>query len=275
MIHYLTITRPINCLITFITVIVAAFIASEQPLELITVLPAALSAALVTAGGNVINDYYDVESDRISHPERPLVKSLINKKFVPVYYFILNVAAIIIVFYINFTSSAIVLFAILLLFLYSKILKRIVLTGNAIVALLTGMVFIFGGAVVNNIYAAVIPAVFAVLINFIRELVKDIQDVKGDLSAGIKTFPAKYGNKKTLAVITAFSVFLILATIYPFAYRYYKIEYFVLVMLLVNPLLVFFLKSIINNQSFENLKKLSALLKVNMIFGLLAIYLGK
>ena len=67
--------------------------------------------------------------------------------------------------------------------------------GNLIVSILTGLVFIYGGVAVNNPLAAIIPAIFAFLINLIREVVKDMQDVEGDLKQEMITFPGKFGFK--------------------------------------------------------------------------------
>jgi len=275
MIHYIKIFRPINCLITFLSVIIAAFIASFYSFPFFNVFFAAVAASLVTAAGNVINDYYDIEIDKISHPERPLVTGVINKNKVIIIYTILNFIALIISFWISPIAFGFVLFAIILLLLYSISLKKVILFGNSIIAFLTGIVFVFGGIVVENVAASVIPAIFAFLINFNREIVKDMEDIEGDLNAGVVTFSARFGIKKAKLIILVITAILVLFTIYPFLFQFYKIEYFVFVMILVNPLLVYFLKSIFEDHSKKNLKRMSTLLKLNMLFGLIAIYLGK
>ncbi|MCJ7554455.1 MAG: geranylgeranylglycerol-phosphate geranylgeranyltransferase [Ignavibacteriaceae bacterium] len=275
MIHYIKLFRPVNCLITFLSVIVAAFIASFNSFPFVAVFFAAVAASLVTAAGNVINDYYDIEIDKISHPERPLVTGVINKNKVIIIYTILNFIALLISFWISPIAFGFVLFTVILLLLYSITLKKVILFGNSIIAFLTGMVFIFGGIVVENVAASVIPAIFAFLINFNREIVKDMEDIEGDLNAGVITFSARYGIKKLKLIILMITAILVLFTIYPFLIQFYKIEYFIFVMILVNPLLVYFLKSIYEDHSKKNLKRMSLLLKLNMLFGLIAIYLGK
>ena len=275
MIAYLKIIRPVNCVITFISVIVAAFIANENSFPTIIVLFAAFAAALTAAAGNLINDYFDIEIDKISHSDRPLVTGQVTKNNALILYLLLNLSALILSYQISMVAFGIVLLSIFLLLFYSASLKRMILFSNYIVAWLTGMVFMFGGIVVGNVSAAVIPALFAFMINFIREIVKDIQDTKGDLSAGVVTFPAKYGIDKTIVVIIILTIILMLLTLHPFIFSYYKIEYFIVVMIVVNPLLVYFLKSIYKNHSIENFKKMSLLLKINMVIGLIAIYLGK
>ena len=121
---------------------------------------------------------------------------------------------------------------------------------------------------------AIIPAAFAFLINLIREIVKDMQDVEGDAKVGVKTFPIQFGFKSARMFILILTLLLILFTYFPFFTKIYKIDFFIIVMVVVNPILVYCLKILFENQSAKNLKKISNLLKLDMVFGLLAIYLG-
>ena len=136
----------------------------------------------------------------------------------------------------------IVITSIILLFIYSATLKKLPLIGNITVAFLTGLAFIYGGFASGNPVAAIVPAVFAFLINLIREIVKDIQDIEGDTKAGVITFPIKFGFKKSKILILIITISLILYTLYPFITELYKIEYFIVVMVFVNPLLITFFK---------------------------------
>jgi 4-hydroxybenzoate polyprenyltransferase len=131
-----------------------------------------------------------------------------------------------------------------------------------------------GGVTVGHFQYAVIPAIFAFLINLLRELVKDMEDLKGDSQKGVLTFPYKYGPLLTKRLIFIFTFILILATFYPFLFNIYGIKYFIVVMVIVNPLLIYFIKKLFENDSLKNLNKLSFLLKLNMVVGLIAIYLG-
>ena len=176
--------------------------------------------------------------------------------------------------FINWPAFLIEVFTSIALFLYSFILKKVVLIGNLLISFLTGLAFIFGGVTVGHFQYAVIPAIFAFLINLLRELVKDMEDLKGDSQKGVLTFPYKYGPLLTKRLIFIFTFILILATFYPFLFNIYGIKYFIVVMVIVNPLLIYFIKKLFENDSLKNLNKLSFLLKLNMMFGLIAIYLG-
>jgi len=266
--------RPINFLITFISVIAAALISRSAAISYFMVFLAAISASFTLAAGNIINDIYDLEIDRINRPQRPLPSGTVTIKEALIFYFAFLLISVLISVQINIQAVVIVLASHLLLFLYSKYLKRILFVGNFTVAFLTGLVFIFGGVIVENPSAAVIPAVFAFFINLIREIVKDMEDVEGDKQAGATTFPVKFGSRKSSILILFFTFPLFLFTFYPFITQLYKIEYFVIVMVTVNPILVYCLKKLFEDNSPESLKKISNLLKLCMIFGLIAILAG-
>ena len=268
------IIRPLNFLITFASVIVAAVICLPDKTPGLDVFIAAFAASLVMASGNIINDIHDIAIDKINKPLRPLPSNKIKIKEAYGLYILLVVISIILSYLVSEVALIIVLISILLLFFYSKYLKRIPLVGNITVAFLTGLVFIFGGVVVENPSAAIVPAVFAFLINLVREIVKDMEDVYGDTKAGVSTFPVKFGSQKSKYVILFISLTLILFTLYPFIYQLYKIEYFVVVMILVNPLLVYCLKILFEHHTIKSLTKISNLLKLDMVLGLIAIYLG-
>jgi geranylgeranylglycerol-phosphate geranylgeranyltransferase len=261
-------------LITFFSVIVATVICSLDKFPGLDAFLAAIAASLVLASGNVINDIYDIGIDKINKPLRPLPSGKLTIKEAYALYFIFLVLSIFVSALVNEKALAIALISILLLFFYSKYLKRFPLIGNLAVAILTGLVFIFGGIAVENPTAAIVPAVFAFLINLIREIVKDMEDSEGDKSADVITFPVKFGSQKSKFLISIITICLILYTFYPFITQLYKIEYFVVVMLIVNPMLVFCLKLLFEDHSVKNLKKVSNLLKLSMVFGLIAIYLG-
>ena len=268
------IIRPINAVIAFVSVIVAAFFCSPEEIAWFSVLLASFAAAFTLSAGNIINDIYDLGIDKVNRPERPLPSGKISKNSALILYFLLIAASLILSWFINLYAFIIVIIATILLVLYSKFLKRVLFVGNILVALLTGLVFIFGGVAVRNPSAAIIPALFAFLINFIREVVKDMQDVDGDKNAGVNTFPIRYGFQKSKILILLMTFTLILYTLYPFVARLYKIEYFIIVMIIVNPILVFSLKILFKDRSIKNLNMISNLLKLSMVFGLIAIYLG-
>jgi geranylgeranylglycerol-phosphate geranylgeranyltransferase len=268
------IIRPINFLITFISVIVASIICEPNKSPAFQIFLAALAASFVLASGNIINDIHDVDIDKINRPERPIPSGKISRKKAYGLYIFFIISSILISIFLNEFALIIILLSILLLYAYSKYLKSIPLIGNFTIAFLTGLVFIFGGVAVENPSAAIVPATFAFLINLIREIVKDMEDVEGDEKVGVITFPIRYGFQKSKYLILLITLSLIIYTFYPFLTQFYKVEYFVIVMVIVNPIIIYCVKILFKDHSIKNLDKISNLLKLSMLFGLIAIYLG-
>lgn len=272
---YIELTRIINVIITFISVIVAVIISSDISSVNDAIILAAVCAAIVTAAGNVINDLWDIETDAVNKPERPLPSGKITRKEALNFYFSLILLSIIISMSLSLIVFAIIILAHLLLLLYTTGLKKIPFLGNFVISFLTGFVFIYGGLLTGNVNAAIIPASFALLINLSREGIKTIEDIPGDSKSGIITLPQKYGINFTRKLTSAFLVLLLVFTFVPFINGIYDIEYFIIVMAAVNPLLVYVIKSLLETSKMPDLRKLSFILKINMIVGLTAIYFGK
>jgi len=272
---FIQITRPVNFVITFLSVIVVAAICVKGEYQVYKIILAAFSASLTLSAGNIINDIKDIETDKVSHPKRPLAAAKITVSQAKTEYVLFTIIALLLSFFINPQAFVIVITATVLLYLYSYYFKTILILGNIIVSLLTGLVFIYGGVAVNNPLAAIIPAIFAFLINLIREVVKDMQDVEGDIKQGVITFPGKFGFSSSKLLVAELTVILIIFTLYPFITRLYKIEFIILIMAVVNPLLVYSLKILFKDHSSSNLNKISNILKLNMFIGLIAILLGK
>ena len=272
---YIKITRPLNVFITFLVVIVAILISQKDELAINFIVLAAIAAALTAAGGNIINDIYDIETDKYSHPNRVLVKKYISKKEALALYLLIVFISILIAAYVSVILIIFVLAVTILLYIYSFRLKQLPLVGNITISLITGLAFIYGGIVAGNATGAFVPAVFAFFINFIRELVKDIQDIDGDLKLNYKTFSIKYGIEYSKKLIVSLSVLLIIFTIYPFITQLYRIEYFLIIMIFVNPILVLTLKMLFNKKNELHVNNVSSLLKLNMVIGLIAIWFGK
>ncbi len=148
------------------------------------------------------------------------------------------------------------------------------LVGNIIVSLMTGTTFIFGGVIGGDILKLIILAVFAFLINLAREILKDIENMEGDRATGLKTIPILFGERKALNLAIAVLCVLIIATFFPFITEFYKIEYFIAVLFGVDLFLIYAIKSLLNDSSNKNLRKISNLIKYDMVVGLIAILLG-
>jgi 4-hydroxybenzoate polyprenyltransferase len=164
-----------------------------------------LSTVFLAAAGYIINDYYDVKIDYVNKPNRVIVGKVLKRRVVLFSHSLLNFTAIGIGFYLNWKIAAIHFTSAFLLWLYSNQLKRLPFIGNLTVAFLTGIsisiVSIYFGqkAILINIYA-----VFAFSISLIREIIKDMEDWKGDATFGCKTLPIIFGLRKTKLIVYSF-----------------------------------------------------------------------
>lgn len=272
---YLSLVRVGNCLFTFVATIVGAEIAIKGVVQFPKVWIAALTAALVCAFGNVINDFFDYEIDKINRPSRPLPSNKISLQSAKIFSFILLSSSLLIsINYLGVIPSLIVAAASLILFFYSAYFKKIPLVGNAAVSFLTGFLFLFAAVVAGNYKAGIVPFLFAFITNMIREIIKDMEDKQGDKENGLRTFPIVYGFNKSKLLIHIYSVTIPIAAVYLFLIEYYKIEFFILVMVVINSILLWINKSIRIDDSTGNLNRLSTITKFIMIIGLTAIYLG-
>lgn len=272
--HYITLIRPVNFFITAASIYVACLLAGGTQSQFLVMLFASLGGAFIGGGGMVINDIFDIEIDRINKPQRPLPSGTIDKFDAMMFYAGISGAGLIMSAYSTRTAFIIAFVAVPIIFLYSQRFKSKPLIGNLIVGGLTGLAFVYGGAAVGNIQKAIIPAVFAFLINVGREIVKDMEDVEGDKEHGAITFPVKYGMKKSATLATVFLTAVILSTVVPFLFGMYGLTYFIAVNVGVNAVVAYTLYSLWKDQSTKNLNTLSTILKWDMLVGLVAIYLG-
>lgn len=268
------IIRPLNFVITFASAVIAVLIASADEVPVIKMLLAGTAASFVMAGGNIINDYFDVEIDKINRPGRPIPSGQVSKSSALILYIFFTVLGLACSHFININAFLIVIFSIIVIFLYSYRLKRIALGGNLLISGLTGLTFIFGAIVVNNAAAGIIPAYFAFHTNLIREIIKDMQDIKGDKANNIITLPQKIGKNNSKNLIGGLLIILIPLAQLPYFFAIYSILYFAIVVALVTIPVLYSLNILYSDEFDQNLCKLSFSLKLIMITGLAAIYAG-
>lgn len=156
------------------------------------------ATVMITAAGYLINDYYDVKIDYVNKPDRVVVGKKLKRRWVLAGHSALNFGAIGIGLFLSWTIAATMFGASFLLWLYSNQLKRLPLVGNLAVALLTGMTLVLVAEYFQErTYIIACYAVFAAFITLIREIIKDVEDRKGDEKFGCRTIPIVYGVAKT------------------------------------------------------------------------------
>lgn len=264
-------SRPVNVLIAVLSVFVAAFITGTiQPIE--DVIRACISCGLIFAAANTINDYYDFRIDKINKPGRPIPSGLIGLRPARAAAIIEYVLGVFLGGMISTEMLLMAAFFSALSFFYSAYLKRTILWGNFAVSLSTAAVFIYGGLAVRRPIHAVVPAIFAFFYHFGREIIKDMQDMKGDSKNAAHTFPVKFGIDPAIRLIWINFSLLTLLTILPYWIKWYSLAYFLIVILGMYPAIFYVLISITRNTESKHLGHISNLLKADMFIGLLAIY---
>lgn len=267
------ITRPVNCLISGVSIFVASIIAGPIQ-EFSKVGAAILSGMLFTAAANTINDWYDLAIDRINRPNRVLPSRRMHPEAARVLAIFLFVCGIFFSIFINYPAVIIAILSSFLLISYSARLKRTVLWGNLTVSFMTALAFIYGALAAGNWSKGLIPAVFAFLFHFGREVVKDMEDVAGDAAMSARTFPIRFGRKAALSMISAIYLLLLALTPLPYIFEIYGRAYWWTVLIGVNMVVVIAVLILWFRDSPATLRRVSQILKADMLVGLLAIYLG-
>ena len=252
------------------------------------------SLVLVGAGGYIINDYFDTKVDRKNERLRNVVGKTIKRRVAMVLHIVANTLGIILGGYVAFRVGAYwlalvnVLYAAALWF-YSTNFKHQVITGNFLISVLTACVpFVviafelppilhndYNNAMANwPIIALVIFYVsgfslFAFLTNMIREIVKDMEDIKGDLFVGSRTIPIVFGirNTKTILVVLILTTMILLAYVQSI-FRFNLIVFFYFVVLVQAPL-VFVIIKLLNNNRKRVYHLISQVMKFIMVVGIL------
>lgn len=216
--------------ILFYFCIYKAVFKGEEPLHQMIWL--VIASVLIASAGYIINDYFDQNIDRINKPEKNVVDSVINRRWVILWHLILSIAGILATaIAVSFQKWYLILAniaCVVLLWLYSTSFKRQLLIGNIVVAVLTAwtVLILFFAKVpfdaafdspddktVKFFRVAFLYAGFAFIITIIREAIKDVEDMEGDRRYGCKTLPIVAGVTATKIYTAVWMVVLIASLI--------------------------------------------------------------
>lgn len=172
------------------------------------------STILIAAAGYIINDYYDIKIDYVNKPHKVVVGKLVKRRIVLFSHAALNVIGIAIGFYLNLYVGLINFVAGFMLWIYSNRLKRMPFIGNVVIASLAGLSILVVAIYYQRNYSLLVNyAVFAFSINLVREVIKDMEDLRGDMRFGSKTLPIIWGLRRTkyflygLIILFVFTLF--------------------------------------------------------------------
>jgi len=171
------------------------------------------ASALTIAGGYIINNFYDSEKDLINRPQKSMLDRLVSQNTKLSFYFVLNFFAAIMASYVSF--KAVVFFSVYIfaIWFYSHKLKRLPFIGNLTSAILTITPFFAIFLYYKNFESVIfVHAIFLFLIISMRELTKDLENIKGDLALDYQTIPIVYGEKASKIMLTILAVLTLIPT---------------------------------------------------------------
>ena len=251
-----------------------------------------LATVFIAAGGYIINNIFDVDTDLENKPEEVIVGKFISENQAYNLYFGFTVTGVAIGFILSniidkpsFASVFIIIAA--TLYFYASNLKQSLLIGNFIVALLLSVSVVIIGVfdlypvtfegnrpVMGMIFGILLDyAIFAFIINFIREIVKDLEDVNGDSTQGMNTLPIVFGIERTAKLVSVLSIVPVIFIVnyinaHLFASNLYIATLYGIVFIL-GPLLYFTIK-IWSAKKTNEFNHLSTVLKWILFFGILS-----
>jgi 4-hydroxybenzoate polyprenyltransferase len=251
-----------------------------------------LSYFFIYAEGYVINDYFDLNIDRINKPDKVIVEKVISRRWVIFWHVFLSLAGIAIGFYIDWVTNVSLLgllntIVVGLLFFYSISLKKKLLIGNILVSILTAWaILVVTFCETSNLLEAdsiahytqkitrisFLYTAFAFVISLVREVVKDMEDIDGDRRYGCNTMPIAWGMQSTKVFVSVWLVVLICMLL--------VVQFYVLILkwwwsaaysliLIILPLLYIF-RLLLRASTSNEYHRVSTLIKMVMLAGILS-----
>lgn len=252
-----------------------------------------IATICIAAAGNVINDIYDIETDFVNKPDKLIVGKSISEKTAYNLFIALDIIGVGIGYYLSHSvgkSAFFSLFVIIsaLLYIYATYLKQAFLIGNIVISILVALSIIIVGIfeilpvittenreTLFTFFKIILDyALFAFIINLIREIAKDIEDIDGDYKAGMRTLPIVIGRERTGNILFVLSLIPLFAVSYYIIDSLYKNQIAVVYFLVfvIAPLLYISIKSF-SAKTKKDYHHISNLLKLVMLFGMLSLLL--
>ena len=245
----------------------------------------------IAAGGYVINNIMDQDTDEIAKPQNRVVGVSISETVAYNWYIGLTIVGVGIGFYLSnviykATFASMFILVATLLYMYATSFKQIPVLGNVVVALMLstsiiiiGLFDILPAIDVDNRFRMkeafdilMHYAIFAFIINLIREIVKDMEDMDGDYQSGINTLPITIGVQKTkiiVGVLTVISIGILAYYVNSYLFELDYVVYYAMI-LIVGPLIYFGVK-LLNATTKKEFHHLSLVLKIILFFGILSV----
>ncbi|BAB66520.1 UbiA family prenyltransferase [Sulfurisphaera tokodaii] len=269
---YFELVRIHNVIGSAISVFMGYVVASEWKIVPIKLILAMIVVSVIAAGGYIINDVFDIEIDKINKPNRPLPSGRIKISRARSLSIVLFLVGIVLSVLLNIYAFIIALLTVLALYYYAKDLKKQGLVGNLIVALTSALSAFYGGLAFFEgswVIRTLIPTLYIFFFTLTREFVKGIEDVKGDMTNGVKTLAVRVGIEKTWFISKIILVILIVTSFIPYFFGFNIIYLIGILFLDIILILVVLLR-----HDIESASKARAYMKVYALGTLILFALG-
>ncbi|MEL6918171.1 MAG: geranylgeranylglycerol-phosphate geranylgeranyltransferase [Bacteroidota bacterium] len=231
-----------------------------------------LASALVIAGGYIINNFYDAEKDLINKPRKTMLDRLVSQRTKLTTYFILNFLSVLLASYVSFKAVLFFSSYIFGIWFYSHKLKKIPFVGNFVSATLAISPFFAVFVYYKNFETVIfVHAVFLFLLILAREMIKDLENIAGDMAQNYKTIPILYGarlSKTLISILVLLTLGPALLLIYNFDVGYMYIYFIGCIFLLL-----FFMILLWKSKTKMHYVWLHNILKLIIIVGVFSILL--
>lgn len=231
-----------------------------------------LVSSLTIASGYIINNFYDSKKDLINRPNKSQLDRLVSQKTKLNVYFTVNFIVFLLSFFVSFRAVLFFSTYIFLIWFYSHKLKKMSVVGNLTAAFLAVLPFFAILLYYKNIYPQIFAhATFLFLLLLIREMIKDLENIKGDIANDYQTIPVMFGEstaKKIITLLTALTIVPIYFLVEIFEVGYMDIYFYVSLIVLI-----FFLQKLWKSNSKPDYLKLHNMLKFLVVFGVFCIVL--
>jgi 4-hydroxybenzoate polyprenyltransferase len=257
-----------------------------------------LASVCIAAGGNIINDYFDIDIDLINKPEKTYAEKVFKRRTLIKWHFLLSLIGLactaLVAWYMNNAWILVYnLATVMLLVIYSAVLKKTLLVGNMLIALLTawviGVLFYvqmqfvqqgqphdFPGDILPRfIKISSMYLLFTFIATLIREAIKDIEDIDGDRANDCNTMPIKWGIRVTKMYVGLLCIMAIVLlsgiAFYCYWWRWYAAFAYIIFVLV--SLFVFLLVILRKAKEKNDFGTVSSITKLLMLFGILSLLL--
>ncbi|MEE9585784.1 MAG: UbiA family prenyltransferase [Nitrososphaerales archaeon] len=274
-IDLIMLTRPVNSIMVGFAVVVG--VAVSAPLELLSTptILGFLTGFLISSYSMVVNDWYDLDVDRINNPNRPLASGRISLRTAAVYAAILLILGIATSLFTGLENFIIATVFAAIAWVYNYWGKKQILLGNMMVAASVAIPYIYGGAAVGRIESLLLW--FLALTSFLaatgREVVKTISDVEGDEARRVNSVARVYGSHAAAIVGGVLFLGAASSTVLPIVTGEVGVVYSTLI-LLPDVLFVYAAVKIIRDSTKTNALKIKNLTLIGMIIGMLVFIIG-